>query len=378
MKKINRREFLKSAGRTLSAAGIGIGLSSALSKCPNSPIVKDFFDISYETDGEARTLRADVFYPVSTDKLPMIAFSSGYCGSPKLYDDMLYTFANAGYLVVAPNHNDPANLLTENSANQQIENLRGFFSDIGAIVETMQGIEGYENIDFSFLQNVLLEQCLGGEIENPGVVGIFHDFFKYRTDELSETINYVLNPDNPGFYDKINPDKIALAGHSLGGFPCIEKLLENDNRFSSALLLSPVSALSDVSAINSPTMWVTGTLDSENIRSSVKDSFFLARSPSSFVDFRGVGHLTFCAAAAGFIQTEYFFNLFRTLFISKGMFTEEQYAACIDYRRKCDAIYDAGICFLDSRIKGIGSQDDFLARHEDIVNEYLVNEIQQN
>lgn len=128
---------------------------------------------------------------------PLIIFSHGIgeCGNMSVY--FTENLASFGYVVAAPDHKDSA----------------------------MCHIEGEPDISFMEMSRASTQSFMNlfGTVEilfKDYLDGIKFDF-TYRPKEISAVIDHILdwNADSGSFlYKMIDPEKIGMAGHSLGGF----------------------------------------------------------------------------------------------------------------------------------------------------------------
>src|SRR3989344_7132025 len=339
--KITRRDFLKTSG-IVSLAGLGAG-------CPlNDYLTKEDYILEYSLGDKLNEFPVKITYPsVNEEPLPIIAFSHGFGTSPNLYSKTLDCIAREGYFVIAPEHNDYVNLLS----NNQIINLENFGrieDDSRIVFDAIRRIQGYENITVRESFDLLFNGVILYENSNTQIVDTFNNFVGYRHDELFVALNFAKE------FDNVNPNIIGLSGHSLGGVPVIEILSESEksgnDSIKAGLLLSPANNLTSIKSLSKPTRWVTGNLDEfySNTLKGYKNSI----GPCSFVSFDEVAHANFVTP----------FN--------RRDKPEESYEERIE---KIKGINCASTCFLNYWLKGNARDDIFFDEYENIVLEYYTH-----
>ncbi|MFA6022454.1 MAG: twin-arginine translocation signal domain-containing protein [Candidatus Pacearchaeota archaeon] len=372
--KTSRRDFLKGA--------LALGSASLLNACPSPAelqIGQKTYNVKYNLDGETKDVATRLYYPMDNKKYPLIGFSHGYFASPKMHDDNLRGIAKKGYFVVAPSHNDYANVETDNSLWQVLGNFTEIFEDVDNVYNHVRQIPGFENTTYQQLAAMFLDKILGGEIDNPELIDIFKDVFKYRVSEVDSSLNFALGLNNSDFYGRIDKDNIGTLSHSMGGYGTIESIL-NRGDIKSAALMSSVSSLSDINKITIPTVWQTGTYDNGAYPPTVK-AYNNVQGESSFVSFKDVGHLSFCKEGVALHELirvlglqDYFTSInLRGLLGSKAgekVFTENDFKACIDYEGKLEAINESVKCFFEDNLKSKGNKADFMEDYGWRVNEF--------
>jgi len=212
-------------------------------------------------DGETvpRTLRTYIWYPTlgpRTDRdllnapaartggpFPLIVFGHGFAVTPKLYAPLLRAWASAGYVVAAPvfplaNANAPGGAKESNLVNQPK--------------------------DVSFVISRLLAR-------NPAGYGVLSGL--------------------------INPNQIAVAGHSDGGSTALAVAYNRhyvDHRIRAAVILSgaEIPGVTGYSfpAPSPPLLATQGTADTSNIPASTRTYFRLAPQPKFLLSLLRAGH----------------------------------------------------------------------------------------
>jgi predicted dienelactone hydrolase len=167
--------------------------------------------------------------------VPLIVFSHGFGGCAQQSGTLTQALADAGYAVLAPNHKDHA-------------------------------CERYMNGTLS---------ALWAMITGDGPDVSFGDDDKWndtteagRRNDMEALLNYALS--HAPYKDAIDPARIALMGHSLGGYTVLGLAggwsSWRDPRFKAVLALAPYDApfldKQTLGAITVPAMYMTGTKDS--------------------------------------------------------------------------------------------------------------------
>ena len=396
---LSRRKFLS---EIVSKAGVvgGIGLlPSCIGIWSHINGVKQRIEtVTYNDDNnKQKDLTFGIWYPTPkydevnnlNSKLPLIGFSHGFGGSPWVYETLLSEMSLAGNVVVAPQHHDLYNLLTTNGIIQF--NLEELKEQIDYIIEELRNITGYENATLDdVINHIFCEDILTGIIRDGGFIQDFRDFFKPRVKEIDVAMDTArimnINPDSY-IFGKIDSEKTGISGHSLGGSVVIEKINPDgelyDSKINAALLLSPASGFYDASSVLIPTRFITGTLDDEVFRDSFYKSFQQVTGPSSFINFRNVGHLSFANEACALLDTFRIFfksgekslNIKYTVHNKSKekqvkLFTEDDLAAVENHEEKTAAICNASNCFMGYWIKKQGSEDAFLNNYSYMVDAY--------
>jgi len=356
-REITRRDFLKS---------VGLGAGSLLIGCPRQdvPIEKS----SHFVDVGGESTKVDLFCPVSGENNPLLLFSHGFGGSPILYEDLLESFAENGYPVLAPYHKDYAQLLSGEGIEGLISGVQSYDLDMESVLKQIHFFLNPDNIHLLDMVDFISEDLLSEEDLVLEVTNLFRDYFSYRVDDLSATYDLGVSLAEGDYNGRVDVERVGVFCHSLGGFPSIEKILEEDSRIKAGLFLSPLSKLSDVPSIGIPNMWMTGTLDEPGIRETARQVFDNLEGESYFIDFKDFGHVTFCRAVARLVNLSQEFGFLGF----SDFFTPEEVNACMDYAKKFEAIKDTSLAFLNLYLKGEGSADLFLSQYQEMVNEYVV------
>lgn len=347
------------------------------------PVTKERFVTSYEgrLNGDETEMYGLVYYQADSlisDKMPLIVFSHGSSASPGVYDGMLRRLAGQGYVVVAPQHHDEFNVLTPERL-VQINLLRALQQalDGESLVRLAIELTGDGSLDFDDVINLIFFSDVGDRLRDEELLELLRRDFNYRVLEVQAAIAWAeeQNADsNSRLYGRIDTDRIIMAGHSLGGASILPFAMPDnpayDQRVKAQILLSPASCIYDVSSVEVPTFWATGTLDMPSFQSDALTGFSQVGGKSVFVSFEDVGHITFADVGA---------KLFHLVNILIG---DEQFSemvddptlaeACEDMLGKSQAI-NAGISdFLGYFIGGRGDLGSFTVDNESYIAEFTI------
>jgi dienelactone hydrolase len=193
--------------------------------------------------------------PAQKQLLPLVIFSHGFHGSNTQSRFLMVAMAKAGYLVMAPNHDDAK----------------------------MLGAQGWEKSDISFAKANTWDETTykkrGQDIEN--LLAALH-----KSKEWNERIDW---------------SKVALCGHSLGGYTALAlagawpawKIPEVKAVLALSPYCEPFIVHDTLGGVKVPVMYQGGTRDFGITPSVKRDNGAFARtgSPSYFVEFERMGHL---------------------------------------------------------------------------------------
>ena len=197
------------------------------------------------SDGQARRLTTDIWYPArpnqhpdfeanpqigapaniapsNATRHPLVIFSPGLGGSPIGASIFLVELAGQGFVVAAPEHDDCSVSSTCRLATEQTARRPG---DIESVLDNVLSLSNGED---AILKNL------------------------------------------------VDPDRIGLAGQSLGGWTALTVLQQTDPRFKAGLLMNPATLpmpRPDPLQISKPTLFMAGELDRE-AAFSVTQEFF--------------------------------------------------------------------------------------------------------
>ena len=201
---------------------------------------------------------------------PLIVFSHGFGGCNTQSIFLMDALAQAGYLVLAPNHKD---------------------ARCGSASQGQQGRN----------PGKLLQERKGRRPQQPfGKAEEWSDqTYKDREDDIAAVLNAALR--QKSFLDvAIDANRVGIAGHSLGGYTALGVAGAwqswKDPRIKAVLALSPFCtpyiAHGDLPHLNVPVMYQGGTRDL-GITPTVKrlnGAYELSSAPKYYVEFDGAGH----------------------------------------------------------------------------------------
>lgn len=197
---------------------------------------------------------------------PLVVFSHGFHGSSTQSSFLMQALADHGYLVIAPNHRD-------------------------AVVPGKDGPASWQP-----------EQAFG----KPALWS--EATYKDRADDVVRLLQ-ALKAD-PTWSRAIDWSRVALAGHSLGGYTALGlagawpswKCSEVKAVLALSPYTMPFSEKRTLGSLHVPVMYQGGTLD-VGITPFVKNeggAFDQTSSPAAFVEFKGAGHLAWTDLNARF------------------------------------------------------------------------------
>ncbi len=166
--------------------------------------------------------------PSPVERLPLFLFSHGYGGSGGSYTYLTEHLAAAGWIVVAPDHDDPVSVVR---LREEDETDRAF--------ELLRSVRDLIREEFDF------------------------ERYRYRLDETEAVLDAVLAHERYG--PRIDPDRIVAGGHSFGGYTtlglagAVEGRL--DDRLGAVVLLSPglwMFDADDFARVAVPTLYLLG------------------------------------------------------------------------------------------------------------------------
>lgn len=185
---------------------------------------------------------------------PLVIFSHGFRGSNKQSAVTMKALANAGYCVIAPNHHD---------------------SMANSIGMTPQAPFGKVN---KWDENT----------------------YKDRRDDIKRLLETVKR--DPRWQQKVDFSKVALMGHSLGGYTMLGlsggwpswKLEGIKAVVALSPYLNPYSQANTLKDIDIPIMYQSGTMDFgvEPFLLGPRGAFSKTSSPAYLVDIKGANHFT--------------------------------------------------------------------------------------
>ncbi|MCD4826091.1 MAG: hypothetical protein K8S55_15985 [Phycisphaerae bacterium] len=254
-------------------------------------------DFKVKSSGKNKTLSVAVWYPTkatpkpycyggptngnialdakplaNSDKYPLLVFSHGYggCGMASVF--FTESLAAKGWIVVAPDHND------RHSA-----------------VRSKTGPQKFSRRDF--LRYV--KQISSSKPEDRG------DYL-YRLDEMQCALNGIIK--SRKFGKLINQKKIAVGGHSFGGFTalglCGTIPSRTDRRIKAVLLFSTGAGGylykgNELAAVKIPSMLYLGEREKKqkrgdkNMAKLTKKIFNNLAAPKYLLEIKGASHFSF-------------------------------------------------------------------------------------
>lgn len=255
-------------------------------------------DLRYQKDGLAQTLTVAVWYPTAErPKLhnyggptngnvavgaslraeggpyPLLVFSHGYGGSGLGSVFFTEALAARGWIVACPDHHDTFSAVRIRSGQEKHFNRIGFLRDAREIAASGPDDRGK---------------------------------YLYRLDELRLALDGMLTSEP--FGKLIDKNRIAVGGHSFGGFTalglCGTIRERNDPRIKAVLLFSTGAGgylfrEDELAAVRIPSMLIMGEREENQRRGSRTMSELSARifrnvvAPKYFLEVKGASHFSF-------------------------------------------------------------------------------------
>jgi len=194
-----------------------------------------------------RSLRVVFWDPGLEERLPLLILAHGFGGLPEKFDAFARTVAAAGYYVASP----AFPLTNQNAPGGHQQGLADYLNQPG---------------DVSFV----LTQILAANAD--------------RADPL---------------FARIDPERVALLGHSLGGLTALAATRKNccrDERIDAVVAVAPLVSLfltqfgSDPIATGPPTLLLHGQQDLQVAFQSSVELYDTIAPPKAFVGLPGTGH----------------------------------------------------------------------------------------
>lgn len=314
-------------------------------------------DLTYQKDGREQTLTVAVWYPTMAQPkqhnyggpakgtvavgaapraegspYPFLVFSHGYGGSGLGSVFFTEALAARGWIVACPDHHD------KHSAVR---------------IRTGQ-VEDFDRPGF-------LQQAKEIAASGPGD----RDKYLYRLDEMSLVLDGVISSDQ--FGKLIDRDRVAVGGHSLGGFTALGlsgTIKErHDPRIKAVLLFSTGAGgylfrEEELAAVRIPSMLFMGEREEKQVRGSgtmaeLSDRIFRnVSSPKYFLEVKGAGHFSFNNRLADNLGTR----------LLSG--TEKQF----------DVIRRYSIAFLEKHVAGRQDPGHVLERRDPLLTRYVTEQ----
>jgi dienelactone hydrolase len=149
---------------------------------------------TYSDSGENRRLNVELWYPQNTEgTYPLIVFSHGSTGIKTSNQTLFRELASHGYVVTSIDHTYQALFTT--------------FPD------------GHTTwIDLDFLQELRIQDA---KTDRQQSYAYYQQWMKLRMDDINFVIGAILSEakkkDSDPVYQRVDPEKIGVMGHSLGG-----------------------------------------------------------------------------------------------------------------------------------------------------------------
>lgn len=246
---------------------------------PAQPLQADDAEQSTVTyaNGAVGLARQDAAPAPAGGPYPLIVWSHGYTGSAINYAYLCERLASRGYVVAAPDHNDP--------------------------VFGMRIAGPVEDEDLPARRRQALADLVGDRDD------FDHDRYGYRPMELALTIeNMTAQSDSPPGPDAplsgmIDPDRIGAGGHSMGGYTVLTRIgclpTAADERIRAAVLHSPGTWMwqeADYQTVAVPTMymlgeWEIGRRDEAFVATDL--AFANTPAPAWHIGIARAGHMIF-------------------------------------------------------------------------------------
>jgi predicted dienelactone hydrolase len=255
-------------------------------------------DLKYQKDGQELTLTVAVWYPTAAQPkshhyggptfgnvavdaapsakggpYPFLVFSHGYGGSGLSAVFFTEALASRGWIAACPDHHDRDSAVRIRTGQKKYFNRREFLQHAREISAAGPGDRGK---------------------------------YLYRLDEMRLVIDGVLA--SGPFGKRIDRDRIAVGGHSLGGFTALGlsgTIKERHDPRIKAILLFSTGAGSylfredELAAVRIPSMLFMGEREKSQLRGSRTMSELSARiyrnvsSPKYFLEVKGGSHFSF-------------------------------------------------------------------------------------
>jgi predicted dienelactone hydrolase len=256
-------------------------------------------DLKYRKDGQEKTLTVAVWYPtairpkphnyggptrgkVAVDAAPdaergpypLFVFSHGYGGSGIGAVFLTEALAARGWIVAAPDHHDRYSAVRIRTGEVKDYDRRGFLRHAMQIAASSREDRGD---------------------------------YMYRLDEIQLVLDRMLISDP--FGGLIDPNRIAVGGHSFGGFTalgvCGTIPARFDSRIKVVLLFSTgaggyLFSEEELAAVRMPSMLFLGEREKDDLRGKNRTMAEIAEKvyrnmppPKYFLEVKGANHLSF-------------------------------------------------------------------------------------
>lgn len=315
-------------------------------------------DLKYRKDGQEQTLTVAVWYPTVAEPkpntyggptkgsvafgaapraedgpYPFLVFSHGYGGSGLGSVFFTEALAARGWIVACPDHHDEQSAVRIRTGQRKDFDLLGFLKRAKEIAASGPGDRGK---------------------------------YLYRLDEMRLVLDGMLSSDQ--FGKLIDGNRIAVGGHSLGGFTALEvsgTVKERcDPRIRAVLLFSTgaggyLFTEDELAAVRIPSMLFMGEREKNQMRGSrsmpeLADRIFRnVSSPKYFLEVKGASHFSF-----------------------NNRFAEDHGAGLLSGTEKqFDVIRRYSIAFLEKHVAGRPDSGHLLTRGDPLLTCYVTEPI---
>lgn len=310
-------------------------------------------DLKYQKNGKEQNLTAAVWYPtaeqsksynyggptsgnISVDAIPLdkagqyplLVFSHGYGGSGLSAVFFTEQLAAKGWIVVAPDHHDRYPVTRIRSGRNNEFDRLGFFRHAREIASSSPEDRGK---------------------------------YLYRLDEMKLALDGILN--HHLFEKFINKERVAVGGHSFGGFTalglCGTIKKRHDTRIKAVLLFSTgaggyLFTENELRKVRIPSMLFMGERERRQYRgtktmSEISDKIYGSMSPPKyFLEVRGANHFSF-----------------------NNRFVDNRMTGILSGNEEIfDVIRRYSIAFLENHVAGKKDSDRVLKRSDPILTRY--------
>ena len=337
----------------LGCASISSDAREGISHQPLYTVGYRVLDLQYSKNGQEQKLTVAVWYPTAAQpKLynyggqtsgsiavdaaplaeggpyPLLVFSHGYGGGGLCSVFFTERLAARGWIVVAPDHHDRHSSVRIRTGQKKDFDRWGLLRSAKELASSSPEDRGK---------------------------------YLYRLDEMKLTLDRMLN--HASFSKLIDRDRIAVGGHSMGGFTalglCGTIKERHDSRVKAVLLFSPGAGGylfrdAELAAVRIPSMLFMGEREKDQPRGSKTMSEIVGKiyrnlsPPKYFLEIKGAGHSSF---SNRFTNNRWARRL-------SG--TEEQFKVIRRY----------SIAFLEKHVAGKKDSDHVLERRDRMLTRY--------
>jgi predicted dienelactone hydrolase len=340
----------------LSCAPVGGSDARGGAPQPQFNVGYQVLDLKYRKDGQEQTLTVAVWYPTAAQPkshnyggptsgnvavnatpraeggpYPLLVFSHGYGGSGLAQVFLAEPLAARGWIVAAPDHNDRHSAVRIRGGRQNDFDRKGLLKHAEEIAKSGP--------------------------ENRGT-------YLYRLDEMKLALDGVLESES--FGKTIDREKIAVGGHSFGGFTalglCGTIADRCDARIRAVLLFSTgaggyLFTEAELAAVEIPSMLYLG--ERERVKNQKRGEHTMAeladkvyknlRPPKYFLEIKDANHCSFN-------------NCFNDTRLARALSgTEEQFEVIRRY----------SIAFLEKHVAGRKDSGHVLERSDPLLTRYV-------